>query len=985
MGILSKPSTDRIWEGTRRSFQDIGAVRIFWKERRAQRSFWLALVGMSVGLDVLLTFVTIWNELSTASQLGAYNYVAIVLACSFATGSAAIAFAGEVEGKTYGLLQRLPLRARDLFVGKLALSTVGSYLLLLVAWVAGQLILSHASPGSIHERPTDIAEEWQWFSYMLLLPLAFVVVGSLISVMFSEVLLTSLIAGIATAMLFGVPVIRKNLEYQAFIIALVTVCDFFLVRRWMHNSGSIGSGLFPRFAWPRARASYQVRRRMTAVESMRSAVAWQRGASSLIWKELRQAAPFCLKLCIVGLITVLLARISNNFNDNWVAIVCLTLVAVAPSLVGVAAIRAERREGAFRLLADHGVSPHRVTVCKHLVWLLLSLTVFGILLFVDRELLATQRVPSRSASLWDVAADVASTGSLDHYTEQGDVGVAAPLSTAAFFVVLLYALGYFAAILIPGSVAAFFVSAIALLGLALCWAFVLFLGIPFWWTVGAIPVICLVAAWVRTPDWLLGRNTFRAWGKVAAFVVVPLIAMLIGIAVFRVTEIPATVVPESVRGAGSAMVAGQDPTAASSLFTAAMQATTGAPPSGRQGQGTSILPAGWQFATPPEKEWVARNAAAVKLALEASALAGKSTGSPREGESQVQALQVSNPGRDWWLSQLLLYNARKLESEGHLDEALACYVAVARLTQNPGFALAWIDQWAMKVDQTGARIKQAIHEFESMQPSSGALSSEILRDWGRDRSLLRRAVWHGSQANLNQRSVSELWWIRWFFPWEVIRLERLEDAVFARDLEEARLVERELDTHGFVTTTSEQIAHWDKNAFPYNYWKTTLAPPDAIANFFTGPEHYVDGLAMVRMRLIELALIDYKREHHKLPDFLHELVPAHFEKLPTDPWGGRDFIYEPKGISGPLQFKTCHVEAGAPFLASTGMSEAQLVRQPNGAHYILSRTPNNRYSGNSTWFPGMAIELGSPAPPVVHPKALPVPPPNASAKENLLN
>ena len=218
---------------------DLDAGRIFWKEWRAQRSFWLALIGMSVGLDVLLTFVTIWNQLSTASQLGAYNYVTIVLACSFATGSAAIAFRGRSEGRP-----RLAAACADPDDGffevryrrrRPALAGVGLG--------AGQVILSHASPGSIHERPTDISEEWQWFSSMLLLPLAFVVVGGLVSVVFSEVLLTSLIAGIATAILFGVPAIRKNLEYQAFIIALVTVCDFFLVRRWMHNSSSIGSGL----------------------------------------------------------------------------------------------------------------------------------------------------------------------------------------------------------------------------------------------------------------------------------------------------------------------------------------------------------------------------------------------------------------------------------------------------------------------------------------------------------------------------------------------------------------------------------------------------------------------------------------------------------------------------------------------------------------------------------------------------------------------
>ncbi len=114
---------------------------------------------------------------------------------------------------------------------------------------------------------------------------------------------------------------------------------------------------------------------------------------------------------------------------------------------------------------------------------------------------------------------------------------------------------------------------------------------------------------------------------------------------------------------------------------------------------------------------------------------------------------------------------------------------------------------------------------------------------------------------------------------------------------------------------------------------------------------------MVRMRLIELALLDFKREHHNLPDSLHELVPAYFEKLPIDPWGGREFIYEPKGIPRPLDFKTCRIEAGTPFLASTGASDARLVRQPNGSYNVVYRSPDNRIAGESVWFPGPAIEL----------------------------
>ncbi|HEX4072800.1 MAG TPA: hypothetical protein VHX68_16585, partial [Planctomycetaceae bacterium] len=269
--------------------QDFGAVRIFWKEWRAQRSFWLALLGMAIGLDILFTLATFWNGSSGIDQMRAYNFVAIVLACSFATGSAAIAFAGEVEGKTKGLLQRIPLRAGDLLAGKLCLSLLGSYLLLVVAWAAGLTILWNSAPGRIQALPSDIADELQWFSAMLIEPLAFVVIGSLVSLVLSDVLLTSILAGIATAAVFAVPLIHNHLAIEVLIIALVAVCDFFLVRRWVRDAGAVEWGLFPHRARPRLGVGTAQRTgvRTTAVESMRSAVAWQRGASSLIWKEFR--------------------------------------------------------------------------------------------------------------------------------------------------------------------------------------------------------------------------------------------------------------------------------------------------------------------------------------------------------------------------------------------------------------------------------------------------------------------------------------------------------------------------------------------------------------------------------------------------------------------------------------------------------------------------------------------------------------------------
>jgi len=111
---------------------DFDATRIFWKEWRAQRLFWLGLFALALGLEFVVMVVTpLWRvHVNPLDLLRTYQDVVLILACAFATGSAAIAFPGEVEAKTKGVLQRFPVRARDLWAGKLSMSFIGSYVLL---------------------------------------------------------------------------------------------------------------------------------------------------------------------------------------------------------------------------------------------------------------------------------------------------------------------------------------------------------------------------------------------------------------------------------------------------------------------------------------------------------------------------------------------------------------------------------------------------------------------------------------------------------------------------------------------------------------------------------------------------------------------------------------------------------------------------------------------------------------------------------------
>ena len=154
--------------------------RIFWKEWRVQRSFWLGLFGLAIALDLLVTVVRpMLGPMDATDLLHFHQGVAIVLACSFATGSMAIAFAGEVEAKTKGLLQRIPVRTGDLIAAKLSISLIGSYALVLgIGLIGGLLLLQSAARPVRHGSLPNLAQEFGEFSGYLTGPFIFAASGA---------------------------------------------------------------------------------------------------------------------------------------------------------------------------------------------------------------------------------------------------------------------------------------------------------------------------------------------------------------------------------------------------------------------------------------------------------------------------------------------------------------------------------------------------------------------------------------------------------------------------------------------------------------------------------------------------------------------------------------------------------------------------------------------------------------------------------------
>jgi hypothetical protein len=933
--------------------------RIFWKELRVQRAFWAWILGLGVFIQLLPVFLGRGYYHSAVDAHWFYS-VNVVIACCFAVGSTAIAFAGETENRTKSLFQRLPVRTAELLVGKLAWSVLGTYALLMIlalsAALWGDALASNniSALGGLNSRLNDF-----WIS--LLSPIPFLVIGVFCSLGFRDVLTTVAVAGAATAVLVAAVDMATGLPFGtiggeksfvlAVILGVVAVGDGLLVPYWIRDSLAAPLGAWlPRFARSRTTSGH-------STLSVRSVVAWKRAASSLLWKELRQARGLTLTMAGVGaLLMVSCATVQflqyraygGSYVKMWflggldpLLVFCLT---TAPLFFGIAACRADRRDGAYRLLANRGVSPNAHWLSKHAVWL--GLAIVTSLWFVGWEQLTagfeTAGMPGDQLSLWRLANDAARATfyglpPVGRLAGAEHTEFAATLAILVFTVVLLYALGQLLSLMIPSALTSLVLALIGWPAILLAWDAGVEYDVPFWWTIGLLPVIFLFAGWLRTRDWLVDRNSLAAWGRVATSIVVPVVAIWCGVAIFRVVQIPPTSLPLGLTVSQPRAAAA--PLNKQSSFVDALRALTRKSPGENRNETSTVDD--WAHFDAETKTWVEENEPARKLALEAAQRP------PGDFQELTETRRVERRGivvegnelsnRVYPLAILLIDSARKFESQDQLEKALEDYVAAARLGDDLDrsnrlaswgvpttrlMTLAAMDRWAIHSKQTPELIKRAIGLFRRFDEEAPLLSPRVLADWRLERQLFEDFVWKGNNPNLGNRTPAETGIVRWCLPWELLRLQRVQDAMFSRGLDEMQLVERDLHDRGFVNAG---LITADFRQPPWKWQSTTLEPPIASPNgtsWMSTPTWRVSRAALSDLHFLAWAAADYRRAHGKLPGALSELVPTYFASLPVDPWTGRGFLYEPKGVPARLHSSgTGDLDANQPFLASAGASD----------------------------------------------------------------
>jgi hypothetical protein len=430
------------------------------------------------------------------------------------------------------------------------------------------------------------------------------------------------------------------------------------------------------------------------------------------------------------------------------------------------------------------------------------------------------------------------------------------------------------------------------------------------WSVAPIPLALLFATWLRAPDWILERNTWRGWLRVGAALALPLVALLTAVPLYRVYQIPDVSPGFSPDEYARSMTPTAEETKTADMYLRAGDLLTWPKESHEIG---SRPPNAWEL------EVLRMNSEPLALALEAS----KRPECSLHGRYNLAAWMQG-------LITLLEISGRESESEGKLDDAWERYMAAVRIErclQNSlwmyyGDSLRTYSQltvWAAQPGQTRERIVAAIKQLDLFETTLSS-PAEVLKD---EYLSIGRLVTEGPDAlagHITRDDPSHL--ILWsMLPWERRRAVRLLNVVTAEDL-------RELDylvsgiTEGKPATrllwyieppAKSQYAEWLKTTPLLSKQYDQGRDGEQLGRRFASKTNVRRATHSV------MAIEAWKANHHgELPERLDQLVGPYLDKLPLDPYTSRDYVYEPHGISPSDNGFRPNRELAKPFLWSPG-------------------------------------------------------------------
>ena len=988
------------------SIQDPMLCRMFWKEYRAQRGFWLVIAGS--GVAIMLLFLAVLDE--PGGRFAAPWIVAICLTTVYALGCSAVVFASEREDGTDELLRIMAARTSRVFFGKVGFSLVSTFgmsaVLLAAAWL---LTWGHPLPSG------GAVSDWQSgdaFAHkalvMSMTAAQFLAWGLFFSAVCRKALTAVCLAALGP---FFIAIAIMNIsatlgkwglwaQYRethiwyyglAPVIPLIAAA-YYLTQRTI--AGRTRDWSLPRLPWRSSLAVDTLDRLAAARETV---PAWRRTLQRLIWLELKHALTIGHVLWIGGVYALVFYPILW-LHDRGAWTLGIVGVAIVPLFMGVWAFQAESGRR-IRFLADHGLSPQFVWLSKQIVWGLLAVAL-TIPFLVAVDIGNAHQIRTQPAVSSDIHSDV-------------------PGASAATFAALLacaaFGAGQFASMLIGRSVTAGFVG-FALFAVLAPWTwFMIELRIPVGLSVVPLfgVLIATTAFWSR--HWLLEQATAMSWIRMTLFWGMSIGVMWAGIGVFRVYEVPR---PDFLDEWGDALRDAHglpitpDEAATATLYREALSNLKWEPGRAEDrpvaGQQSAI--GGWEHATESEKRLLAENQGPLREVLAASARPRGAFIDPTRPISELQQNAISfDTCRQ--LATLILLSAREFEAQGQLDEALDRYAALLRMARHFasrgttfhwsfGYSLEqmvnrWISVWATHPAQTPEQIEAGARRMGQEAAQFPSLRDAVLTQ----QFMVRRAIcddwldrpdwfqtWPKTNPDDEARTRMALTILDRCCPWERARALRVLDLIHASQLHSLDVLEPALAGPGHDlpqcrerADAAPEILHATRTALrraqglpvnglalddffapqavgatspervPWNWLKTTYP---LNSNPMCGRDNltWIWQLRLmrelsVRTLVLRMKLAAYRKAHGEYPE---QLDVSDFGNNAIDPYTGAEFGYRREGFHFPirvtsgLRYVEETVPAGQPILWSAGPGHARLAPRAAATNDASQPVPVNR-------------------------------------------
>ena len=880
--------------------------RLAWKEYRMLRGFWISLALATVGLQLLaVVTVTLTNESTKDLPAGLFGF-GLAMVAFYALGCGATLFAVEREEETFDLLRSLPVTGAQVMRAKMSVAVTSVIALWAFVAVESPLVAGMQLPdlqslaylwATFGLAAVEALAWGTFFSLVLRRPISAVFAAAATGIV-SVGLIVWCVVEVQSQIITGMEDMPVLILYRALAIFTIGATAVWLARHWFDDSlrvslASLSAG--------RARHEQQ---------------AHGIALGSLLWQQWRQSRLTMIVMTAAGVALVIWIFSVKTWDSSerrmpiiTMAVAIVTVLFAA--LAGANVFQSDQSNHSFRFLAERGVRPATVWCTRHLIWLApvalwATVTVFLFLLSIDER--------DRNSLAEELTKD--------NLNIVANVGQALRIIAGLGGVVLAiaYSAGQFCSMFLrKGVVSSFF--ALLLTGVLFYWAEIMDnLGISWVWSVAPIPIVLMVATWLRTPHWLLERTDWVARWQAVLSIVAPAAVLAIAVIAFRVYQIPNAQI--DFADAEFSRSPTEDERTTAQMYVEA-EGMIKFPPTDENG----INKAWWKLA-------LADNQAAIQLALAATARPTCSFYDHRVLESGERAADFVPVQR---LGRLLVKSAQALEEEGKLDGAWDRYFAALTLSRRMRPSEADADRleaeveellpyWAAKPGQTEEKIQLTIDELRKFYAKLPPPTDAIKADYVTASRLLE--LDSDQMPNATGTTPHELRMLRIstaLVPWEMARSRRLLKLVAALDIQ-----------------AIEQVQSATANGTPYtNAWSSIIADSEplnlgATTLFYQFgmplPAGVADRVLLMENRrratLVLLALEAWKAKHGKLPKTLDELAGTYLDNVPLDPYSGK-----------PYRYMTWTSAGGGDYGFTDGASYPDVPPGEVVYHYLVSEQP----------------------------------------------